>query len=122
MNCCTAISSSLGLNCSRVVTISWKLFVAGVSGVRRSLNNVYVLPPIKLNKAGTGWSSSMLFAKKTCITHPHRFPISLEFIYLPDSGHIFDVFSTSSSSSPLSCIRFNARDLQGKRVNPPCRP
>ena len=35
---------------------------------RRSLSNVYVLLPIKLNKVGTWLSSSIMFTKKNCCT------------------------------------------------------
>ena len=48
--------------------ISWELFVCDLSGERTSLNDVYVLFLIKLNKVGTLRSSSMLFAKKNCST------------------------------------------------------
>ena len=42
--------------------------MAGLSGERSSLNNMYVLLSIKLNNVGTWWSSSMLFPKKNCYT------------------------------------------------------
>ena len=53
--------------------------MAGLSGERRSLNNVYVLLPIKLIIDGTWRSSSMLFAKKKTVPPvPQKFPISHE--------------------------------------------
>ena len=93
----SAISNDLERKCYwRVVKISWKLFVAGLSGERRSLNNVYVLLPIKLNIGGTWRSSSMLFAKKKLFHQFHKsFPFLMSLIktvYLPDSSNIFGRF------------------------------
>ena len=51
--------------------------MAGLSGERRSLNNVYVLLPIKLNKVGLGGPHRCCLLRKTVLHVPHKFPISL---------------------------------------------
>ena len=74
-----------------------------------------------------GWHSVVVIyvvcLEKLFHTFHIGFPFLLRFIktlYLPDCGHISDVFSTSSSSSPLSCIRFNASQAHGYRNTHKC--
>ena len=86
--------------------------MAGLSGERGSLNNVYVLLPIKLNMVALGAPLRCCLLKKPVPPVPHKFLISRVCVSSKVSifaiAVIFGRFLTFASSSPLSCIRFIA--------------